>query len=105
VPVRTHALAAVVDVDGGPMRERPRDRLVRGAVVLFEVRERLVREDDAPAERHARGVALEDCDLGVRPRLLVEERKVEPGRTTTDADDLHVTTSAAARVIRRSSKH
>ena len=87
VAVRPQALAAIVDVDGGPVRERLGDRLVRGRVVLLEIRERLVREDDAPSEGHACGIAFDDRDVGVGSRLLVEEREVETGGAPADADD------------------
>ena len=92
---------AIVDVDRGPVREGLRDRLVRRAIVVFEIRERLVGEDDAPAERHACGVALEDGDVGVGTRLLVEEREVEARGSAADANDLHLTVESVPCVANR----
>ena len=86
--VGPQTLPAIVNVDRGPVRERVRDRLVRRAIILFEIRERLVGEDDTPAERHSRCISLDDRDGGVGTRLLVEKREVETAGTTADANDV-----------------
>ena len=89
VPAGAEGDVLVVDVDRVPVREALRDRLVRGPVVLLQVGERLVGEHDAPSEGHARRIALDDGDLRLRSRFLVEEREVEARGATADAHDLH----------------
>ena len=63
----------------------------RGVGVGFgEVAERLVREDNAPAERVVRPIALDDADRVARVRLFQQQRQVKPGRAAADAQDPHV---------------
>jgi hypothetical protein len=81
------ALSFKEDVDVGPVREGLPDLGVALGVGLREVRERLVREHDPPAERIVRPVALEDRDLVPGIELLDEDREVEAGRTAADDDD------------------
>ena len=49
--------------------------------------ERLIGEDDAPAEGVVGPVALEDGDVGVRARLLEQQGEVETGRPAADHRD------------------
>ena len=80
--------AAHVDVDVVPVREGALDGGERLGVGGAEVLERLIREDDAPAEGVVGSVALEDDDLVRRIRLLDEQGEVESGGSSADADDL-----------------
>src|SRR5207253_3193040 len=58
-------------------------------VVGGQILDRLVGEDDAPAERHARRVALEHLDLVRGVAKLHRNREIQPRRPTADAGDLH----------------
>jgi hypothetical protein len=86
---RADALAPVEDVDVGPVREAGGDRALGLGIRLLEVRERLVGEDDAPAEGVLGAVPLVDRDLVRRVEALHEDREVEPGRAAADDLDLH----------------
>ena len=59
-----------------------------GAVTLqiagLEVSQRLVREDDAETECIIRPVALENGDARLRPCLLHQAGKIQPGRAAAD---------------------
>jgi hypothetical protein len=102
VPGRAHARAALVGLDVRPVGEVLLDRGVALRVRDLKAAERLVREDDAPAEGVVRAVALVDGDLGVREALLEQEREVQPSGPSADARDLHAAQdNAPQRGLRR----
>ena len=75
-PDEVMRLAVDVDVDVVPMGELVGDDLRRTSGSLaVQVLDRLVGEDDAPAERHARRVALEHVDLVRGSRSFIEMAK------------------------------
>ncbi len=82
--------ALEVDVDVVPVVERSGDRVRSLGVGDREVAERLVGEHDAPAERVAGPVALDDPHRVPRVRLLEQQRGVEPRRAAADARHAHV---------------
>ena len=89
VATRRDLGAANVDLDVVPVIEGAED--LRGALRVgrLQVAERLVGEDDAPAEGVVGEIALDDADA-MRPVLLLhEQREVEARRTAADADDVH----------------
>ena len=63
-----------------------------------EVLDRLVGEDDAPAERDAGRVALEHIDLVRRVAQLHRDGEIEAGRPAADAGDLHANAPEVAKV-------
>ena len=84
VTARGDHLVAVVNVDVVPARELPRHRPVDCGVRMLDAAERLVREDDAKAERVVRRVALPHGDLVGRVELHGERREVESARPAPD---------------------
>ncbi|CAA9300362.1 MAG: hypothetical protein AVDCRST_MAG89-422, partial [uncultured Gemmatimonadetes bacterium] len=88
VPARGDGGAAEVDVDVVPVREVVGDRPVRLGIGLAQVAERLVAEDDAPAEGVVRPVALQHRHAARRVRLAQQKRQVQPRRPA--AGDHHV---------------
>ena len=72
---RSDRLAAEVDVDVVPVREFVGDDLSRIPDRCAEVLDRLVGEDDAPAEGDARRVSLEDFDFVRGSRSFIEMAK------------------------------
>ena len=78
-----------MDVDVVPVTERGEDLGVGFGVRRFEVAERLVGEDDAPAERVVRQVALDDGDLVPRVGLFQQQREIQARGAATDAEDAH----------------
>ncbi len=90
-PVARRADTFAVDerVDVRPMTKRSDDGVVRRFVGGFEVRERLVAEDDAPPERLHRFVALVENDVVLRVRLLAKDCEVERGGAGADGGDAH----------------
>ena len=95
VPARAQQPVAVADVDGRPARERVRDAQVGLRVGVAQRAERLLGEDDAPAERRVRGVALHDGDVVRRALLRQQDRELEPGRAGAKDPDPHASTSAS----------
>ena len=89
VAARDDLVAADVDLDVVPMAEGVEDLGGALRVGRLQVAERLVGEHHAPAEGVVCAVALDDHDLVVRVLLLHEQREVEAGRATADADDFH----------------
>ena len=79
--------AVDVHVDVVPVIEAVDDGGVRRRVGRGEARHGLVREHHAPAESVVRLVALVDLDAGARHRLLQQDRRVQPRRPTTHADN------------------
>jgi hypothetical protein len=86
---RTDAGVPEVRLDVRPGREALLDLREALGVGLGEVRERLVREHDSPAEGVVGSVAFEDPDRGVLERLLREDREVEPRRSASQDLDAH----------------
>src|SRR5262245_50112928 len=84
VAARLHHAALVPRVDVVPVGEVGGDVPVARLVGAAEVRERLVREHDAEAERVVGAVALGDRDVGVGVTLLDEDGEVQPGRAAAD---------------------
>jgi len=81
--------AADVHLDVVPVREGVEDRGSALGIGLAQIAERLVGEDDTPAERVVRSIALDHRDAmsGVLP--LHEEREIQSRRPAADADDVH----------------
>ena len=73
---------AIVHVDVVPMDEALDDSLVRRRIGGGDVSERLIGEDDAPAERVVGAVTFEDDDLrgGLRPASSGSRRTARPAR-------------------------
>jgi hypothetical protein len=90
VAARAHGAAAHVDLDVVPVVERAADRACGLGIGPLEVAEGLVREDDAPAERVVRPVALEDAHGVRRFGPLDEQRGVQARGAAADAEDAHV---------------
>jgi hypothetical protein len=86
---RAHRLAVDMDLDIVPMSEFVADHRAGDGVVGHQVVDRLVREDDPPAERVAGPVALEQIDVVRRLAQLHRDREVEPGGTSAEACDAH----------------
>src|SRR5947209_4020197 len=63
----------VVDGDVVPVGEAPADHLIRRPVVVAKDAQRLIREDDAEAERVVGAVALVHRHVGLGPRLLRQQ--------------------------------
>ncbi len=76
VAARADGAPADVDLDVVPVVERRQDRLRGGLVGLLQVAERLVGEDDTPAERVVWPIAFHYPDAMARVALLHEEREV-----------------------------
>ena len=64
-------------------------------IVRHQILDRLVGEDDAPAERVVGPVALEEVDLVRRVAQLHRDREIEPGRPAAEARDAHAPSSDA----------
>jgi hypothetical protein len=86
---RHRALALVDHRDVVPVGEVFADPGGAHRVVGGEIVERLVRQNDAPAERVVRPVALETGDLVRRIAALHRDREVEAGRTGAEDSNLH----------------
>jgi hypothetical protein len=89
VTARGHDLAAIMDIDGVPVGEAPRDLAVCLGIGRGDVAERLIGEHDAPAERVLRAVALDDDDPMRRIEALHQDGEEQPGRAAADAYDMH----------------
>src|SRR3546814_3888810 len=88
---RADAIAVDVDVDIVPMGELALDDLAADGIVGHQVLDRLVGEDDAPAERVVGQVALEQIDLVARIAQLHRYGEIQPSRTSAQARDPHQT--------------
>ena len=86
---RAYRGAVDVDVDIVPMGEFLADDRARDGVVGHEVLDRLVGEDDAPAERVVGAVALEQVDIVRGVAQLHRNGEIEPGRSPAQARDPH----------------
>src|SRR3546814_951611 len=75
---RADAIAVDVDVDIVPMGELALDDLAADGIVGHQVLDRLVGEDDAPAERVVGQVALEQIDLVARIAQLHRYGEITP---------------------------
>ncbi len=89
VTARRDLAALEEHVDVVPVVERLQDRPRGGLVGGDEVAERLVGENDAPAERVVRPVALDDDDFAARILLLHQQAEIQAGRPAADACDVH----------------
>ena len=89
VPGGAYRVAVNMDLDIVPMGEFVRDDLRRRGVVGGEILDRLVREDDAPAERFALAIALKHFDVMRRVAQLHRDREIEPGGTAADHCNFH----------------
>jgi hypothetical protein len=81
--------ALEIDLDVVPIGEILGDCAIAVAVIGLEGLERLVREHDPEAEGVVGAVAFVDGDARLRPRLLVEDGEIEPGRAAADHIHLH----------------
>jgi hypothetical protein len=87
---RRHCLrAAIVDGDVVPKGEVSANRSGADRVVAGEVRQGLVGEHHAPAERIVRPVPLDHDDLVIGVFQLHRDREIEPGGTTAETHDPH----------------
>ena len=86
---RADRLAMDMDFDIVPMREFRGDRRAGDRIVRHQVLDRLVGEDDAPAERVVGPVAFEDVDVVRRIAQLHRDREIEPGGPPAEASDAH----------------
>jgi hypothetical protein len=77
-------------LDVVPMVEGDLDRLRRLGIPLAHRLHGGIGKDHPPAKCIESAVALDDSDLVFRVLAFHEQRKVEPGRSTTDTDDPHV---------------
>ncbi len=65
------------------------DAAIALRIVFLEIVERGIGEHHAEAESVVGAVALVHGDLGFRTLLLEQDRRIKPGRSTTDDRDLH----------------
>src|SRR5206468_297764 len=86
---RADRLAVNVDLDIVPMGEFALDDRARDRIVRDQILDRLVGEDDAPAERVVGAVALEEVDLLRGVAQLHRNRESEPGGPAAQASDPH----------------
>ena len=61
----------------------------RDGIVGHQILDRLVGEDDAPAERVVGPVALEQVDVVRGIAQLHRDREIKPGRPAAEARDAH----------------
>ena len=87
---RALTVAVDMDLDIVPMGESPPDGVRRSRDRSHRGFERLVREDDAPAERVVGPVALEHDDLVAGIAQLHRDREIEPGGSAAEARDAHI---------------
>ena len=81
--------AAEVHGDIVPIGEFLGDAAIARGIVFFEIVQGGVGKHHAEAEGVVGAVALIDRDLGLRPLLLQQDRRIETRRSTTDDRDLH----------------
>ena len=89
VTARANPMTFDDDVDVVPMGEAVGDRVVGRRVGDAKVLQRLVGEHDAPTERLAGAIALDDGDAVRRVRLRQQHGRVQTRGTTTDDHDAH----------------
>ena len=89
VPATADRAALEVQLDVVPVVERMLDRRGRRRVPHAHVVHRRVRQHDAPAEGVVGEVALDHRDVVRRILLLHQQREIEAGGASADADDLH----------------
>src|ERR1043165_1870442 len=70
-------LIVMHDVHIVPRLEAAHDLVMRLFIFLLEVTQRLIRKNDAPAERIIWPVALEEIDLDIRTPLFYKDRKIK----------------------------
>src|SRR3546814_20936252 len=78
-----------MDVDVVPVRELRGDDGAADRVVRHQILDRLVRKDNAPAERVVGAVALEYMNLMRRLAQIHQEREITTGRAPNAAGDTH----------------
>ena len=98
---RADALAVNMDSDIVPMRELAADCRAADRVVRHQIVDRLVREDDTPAERVVSAVAFEDVDFVAAIADLHRNGEIEPSGSAAYARDLHRPNSIAATPVCR----
>src|SRR5580698_6674591 len=81
--------AAEMHGDVVPIGEFLGDAAVARRIVLFEIVERRVGEYDAETKRVVGAIALIDRNLGLRPLLPEQDRRVKAGRAAANDRDLH----------------
>ena len=99
VSARGDLRAADVDLDVVPVREAVEDLRRAFGVGGLQVAERLVGEDDAPAEGVVGLVAFDHDDLVRRILPFHEQREIEAGGAPADADDLHGVAMREPRIL------
>jgi CRP-like cAMP-binding protein len=78
-----------VHIDVIPVAEGIENLAVGLRIGGLEIAQRLIRKYDTPAEGVVRPIALDDRDIVSRIDPLHEQRQVEHGGTSSDADDTH----------------
>src|SRR4029453_5307698 len=91
---RAQNAVLVADVDPVPPRERLGDLEMSLGTGAAERAERLLAEDDAPAEGRVRRVPLQRPDLRLAVELLEQDPEIEAGRASPDDLAPHPTASA-----------
>ncbi len=86
---RADGAAAEVGGDVVPVVQRTGDRVCARGIGSAQVRDRLVREDDAPAEGIVGAVAFLHLDVRVAVPPLEQQRRIESARTTPDDQHTH----------------
>ena len=81
--------AAEVHGDVVPIGEFLGDAAIARGIVFLEIIQGGIGEHHAEAEGVVGTVALVDRDVGLRPLLFQQDRRIETGRSTTDDRDLH----------------
>ena len=97
VTARHGSHASMDHGDVVPVGEVLTDRGGALRVVALHVAERVVGQHDAPPERGVARVAFEQGHLVGGVAQLHRDREVQPGRTTTQAENLHRIASHAPR--------
>ena len=97
----SNRLAVDMDLDIVPMGEFVADPGAAHRIVGHQILDRLVGEDDAPAERVVGAVALEQVDLVRGIAQLHRNGEIEPGRSPAEARDPHLCLSQSAHSLKR----
>jgi hypothetical protein len=72
-----------------PIGEFLGDPAVARRIVFLEIVERCIREHDAETEGVVGAVAFVNRDVGLRPLLFEQDRRIKTGRSTADDRDPH----------------
>ena len=88
-----------MDVDVVPMGEFVGDDPARYRIVGHQIFDRLVGKDDAPAEGHAFGIALEHMHLVARVAKLHRDGEIKAGGPAADACNLQARPSRSAAML------